>query len=170
MFVNSTADGSTTRSLAVYRVHKDTITLPNELACAAYEQRCLAGYFEAYLPNGQALTDKTLQNMLGGWSNTIRDLYNTDEVLRKTTLAMCLATLGRQQGEQWMIEESLKFYIGSLKEMTVALNIPSRARSDAILAATRLFSLFEASIAADLLSGNPNLIYNVFCLGYAWHG
>lgn len=120
-----------------------TITLPDELARTAYEDKYIGLYWEAYLPNGRALPADQTRLVLGSWSSATRDLYAADDTLRKSVLAMSFATLSKREGEKWMSEKSLKYYIEALQETAVALKIPSKAKSDELLSATRLFSLYE---------------------------
>jgi hypothetical protein len=86
-----------------------------------------------------------LQDILGGWTNTIQELYPTDNTLKKAVLALCLASSGRAEGMQWMTEEGLRIYVSALQEMKVALKRQSKAKQDAILTTARVFSLHEVS-------------------------
>jgi hypothetical protein len=63
-------------------------------------------------------------------------------------------------GVAWMAQEGLNAYVSGLQEMAVALQVPSRAWSDAILCAAKMFS-FEVcgqrpvdTCAVDTLPGN----------------
>lgn len=82
-----------------------TVVLPNTLTCSAYEDRVLGLFWSSYLPNGQALSSETVQDTLAGWTNAVRELYPTDDILKKTVLAMCLTSNGRHEGQKWMVEE-----------------------------------------------------------------
>lgn len=144
VFVNSTKQSpSSTLS---------TVALPASLAHSAYEERCLGLFWSAYLPNGRALSSNAVQDTLGGWSNTIRDLYSTDVMLKKAVLALCLATAGKLEGVRWMSEEGLTLYISALQDMSVALKKRSKANGDSILTAAKLFSLYEVRIGTKKCS------------------
>jgi hypothetical protein len=49
-----------------------------------------------------------VQDTLGGWTNTIQELYPTDNTLKKAVLALSLASSGRTERVQWMSEEALR--------------------------------------------------------------
>jgi hypothetical protein len=141
IFVNTTKQ----RSTVSYKHATTTITLPDTLARSASESRFIGNFWSAYLPNGRALSSGALQDTLGGWTNTIQELYPTDNTLKKAVLALCLASSGRAEGMQWMTEEGLRIYVSALQEMKVALKRQSKAKQDAILTTARVFSLHEVS-------------------------
>jgi hypothetical protein len=124
------------------------VTLPDALARSAYEGRYLELFWSSYLPNGRALSSDAIQDTLGGWTNTIQALYPTNEILRKTILAMAMTSTGKHDGKGSMIEEGVKLYVSALQDMSGALKKPSGANSDAILTTAKLFSLYEVCISA----------------------
>ena len=125
-----------------------TGALSEALVRSADEERYLGQFWSAYLPNGRALPSDTTWDALEGWSNTIQALYPTDGVLKKTVLAMSLSSCGRDEGNKELKERGLRLYSSALQDMAVALRTPSKARSDSILTASKLFSLYEVSFTA----------------------
>ena len=122
-----------------------TGALSNTLVRSADEERYLGHFWSAYLPNGRALSADAVQESLGSWTNTVQKLYSTDDTLKRTLLAMCLSSYGKQQGKKWIKEQGFRLYSAALQDMAVALKVPSRAKSDSILTASKLFSLYEVS-------------------------
>ena len=131
------------------RPQNTDIALPNELARSAYEQKYLGMYWEVYLPNGRTFPcADEVRHTLGGWTTPILELYQTEDVLKKSVLALCLSTVGRRDGQDWVAEEGLKLHVGALKEMTIAMRDPSRTRGDALFCAAKMFSLYEVGPAS----------------------
>ncbi|CRG86047.1 hypothetical protein PISL3812_03050 [Talaromyces islandicus] len=137
------------KSAAAVTAETTTITLPDTLARSASESRLVGNFWSAYLPNGRKLSSGAVQDTLGGWTNTIQELYNTDDTLKKAVLALCLASSGRIEGVQWMSKEALRVYVSALQEMKAALKRQSKTKQDAILTTARVFSLYEALHGAD---------------------
>ena len=137
----------------------EDVILPATLARTAYEDRYLGMYWEVYLPGGRAVSGEAVFE-LEGWSNTIQVLYPRDGLLRKALLAMSMRTLGRLNGEIWMQEEGLNFYIAALQDMSVALSVPSKTRrADALLTASKLFSHYEVCFVSFQYSMRSGLIF-----------
>ncbi|KAK3360595.1 hypothetical protein B0T25DRAFT_535978 [Lasiosphaeria hispida] len=131
-------------------VHTADIVLSHELTRSAYEEKLLGLHWETYLPNGcDFCCSSEVRHILGGWTTAVRELLVTDALLKKSVLALCLTTVARRDGVVWMAEQGLSAYVSGLQEMAVALQVPSRARSDALLCAVKMFSLYEAIHGAD---------------------
>ncbi|PGG98203.1 hypothetical protein GX51_06923 [Blastomyces parvus] len=147
---------SISRSTFTYQVIPSNITLPTALARSAYEEKYISLFWSAYLPGTRLLPPATVRNAFGAWTNTLQDLYLTDDVLRKGFLAICLATIGRQDGDRWMAEKGLELYAGALRDMSAALTVPKQAkeRADELWIASKLFSFHEAINGADDKHGN----------------
>ncbi|KAM0327486.1 hypothetical protein ACHAQA_005774 [Verticillium albo-atrum] len=147
VFINASKpiDG---QALTVTRVSPPAhdVSLHSSLARSAYEVKYLDLFWQIYLPSGQAFTPYASGYSIGGWTAVARDLFHTDDALRKSLLAMCLGTLGREGGEQWMIREGLRSYTQALGEMTSGLRSPEKRKSDAFLIASRLMGLYEVRI------------------------
>jgi len=112
---------------------------------SAYEEKLLGLHWETYLPNGRDFCCSAgVRHILGGWTTAVRELLVADALLKKSVLALCLTTVARRDGAAWMAEQGLSAYVSGLQEMAVALQqVPSRARSDALVCAAKMFSLYE---------------------------
>ncbi|KAK0724087.1 hypothetical protein B0H67DRAFT_679798 [Lasiosphaeris hirsuta] len=130
--------------------HTTEIVLSHGLMRSAYEEKLLGLHWETYLPNGRDFCcSAEICRILGGWTTVVRELIATDTLLKKSVLALCLTTVARRDGVVWMAEQGLSAYISGLQEMAAALQVPSRARSDALLCAAKMFSLYEAIHGID---------------------
>ena len=142
--------------------HTTDIVLSHGLTRSAYEEKLLGLHWETYLPNSRDFCcSAETRHILGGWTTAVRELIPTDTLLKKSVLALCLTTVARRDGLVWMAEQGLSAYISGLQEMAVALQVPSRARSDALLCAAKMFSLYEVcgpSIPRDLSTNHPVII------------
>lgn len=149
LFVNMTMQNSATKPSIPCAA--GDIALPDSLARSAYEDKYLGMFWESYLPGSRALSAESVRSTLGGWTNTIQDLYLTENVLRKALLAISLGTVGRRYGEKWMTEQALVLYVAALQDMSTALTVPSKAKGDALLTASKLFSLYEVRTSVSTL-------------------
>ncbi|KAK2800324.1 hypothetical protein FQN51_006232 [Onygenales sp. PD_10] len=152
----STSTSTATSTSTSISTGTPTITLPPTLARTAYQDKYISLFWTAYTPGSQHISPPTLRNSLGSWTNAIQDLYLTDDVLRKALLAISLTTIGRgRDGQKWMAEQGLEMYTGALKDMSATLAVGGRGRvwgkgrADALLTASKLFSLYEAMHGAD---------------------
>lgn len=139
MFVNKTSSSWNARSA------RDTtsVALPNTLAQSAYETKYVGLFWETYLPGSWALSASTVQGQLEGWVKVVGELYVSNVILKKALLAICLRMAARNSGEKWMGEKGFELYADALKQMSVALSVPSRAKSNELFAASKIFSLYE---------------------------
>ncbi|KAH8670100.1 hypothetical protein BGZ60DRAFT_375305 [Tricladium varicosporioides] len=158
LFINKTTTTITTTSTQNNTVKPSpleavsgSVLLPAALSHSAYEDKYIGLYWDTYLPSRQLLSrcKDSDRICLGGWTTTVQDLYVTSPVLRKALLALCLSTISRRDGQQWMAEEGLKFYVSALQGMSGALKVPANAKNDALLLANKLFSLYEAMYGGD---------------------
>lgn len=143
LFVNMAAQAQKAPLKPSSHGEMPSISLLDSLAHSAYENKYLGLFWEAYLPGSKALPSGELKGVLGGWTEAIPDLYLSDDVLRKALLAMCLGTIGRRDCKKWMAEQGLKLYVEALQDMSAALSRPAKARSNALLTASKMFSMYE---------------------------
>ncbi|KAK0615154.1 hypothetical protein B0T17DRAFT_619960 [Bombardia bombarda] len=150
-FVNTTGPGSHAyTAVAATRTTNinTTITLPDSLARAAYEDRYIAMFWDAYIPLGRDI--EPYQAFVNpSWPKVAQNLYPYHAVLRKAVLALGLSTIGRRDRQQWMVHEGLAFYACALKDMLGELRRPERWRSDALLASSEILSLYEILYGKD---------------------
>ncbi|KAM0281233.1 hypothetical protein ACHAQH_003664 [Verticillium albo-atrum] len=150
VFINASRPTSG-QALTVSRVPPPgpDVSLHPNLARSAYEVKYLDLFWRVYLPSGKPFTPYASGYSIGGWTAVARDLFSTDGALRKALLAMCLGTLGREGGDQWMVREALRSYTQALGEMTSGLRSPEKRNSDAFLVASRLMGLYEILYGGD---------------------
>jgi hypothetical protein len=122
------------------------IALPSTLARSAYENKYHGLFWEDYLPHGRAFTPEVAQFTTGKWIDAVHELFLAEPTLRMALLAMSLCSTGRRDGSKWMTEEGVRAYGRALHEMTRALELPTRAKSDGLLAAVRLLGIFEVKL------------------------
>lgn len=123
------------------------MVLSPSLTSSAYQVKCLDLFWGIHLPNGWSIPSEATKQALGGsWFDTVQHLCPADDILQKAALAISLNTIGSRDDNKNMRDEGLRFYAEALKESAVALSSRQwKMRGDALLAAARLFSLYEAS-------------------------
>jgi hypothetical protein len=153
LFVNKTADQQATAKpkpspsrIEAPATRFSAVTLPDQLARTACEDKFLGLFWESYLPNGRAFAAGSMRATLGGYNDTISALYPDDNVLKKAILAMCMTTIGKQQGDKWMSDTGLGLYVGAMHDMSSTLERQARVKPDVVLGAARIFSLYEVSV------------------------
>ena len=113
------------------------------LTRSAHESQYLDLFWEAYLPNGRPVPERLLRNFTCCWTEVARKLYTEDDCLRYALWANCLGNLHVRGGDRWLEAESIKLYGKALAALSGALQVPERAKSDALLVAVKLLGLFE---------------------------
>jgi hypothetical protein len=141
VFVN-VSQSADSHELAVTRTLPD-VTLPISLARSAYEEKYIGLFWDIYLPNGQEFTKLSLRYPVGTWVHAAQALYQSDPALHKVLLALCFGTISWRKDQVWMAQESLRFYVSSLRDLNAGLRNPTRRKSDALMLATRMLSLYE---------------------------
>ena len=112
-------------------------------------------FWQIYLPAdwNSSSSSAAKQNLGGSWLDIIQNVV-PDEMLplHKATLAMSLNTVGRRDGQSHIIEEGVNLYSDAMRASASALARPKQSdRPDALLAATRLFSLYEVCLVLHRL-------------------
>ncbi|KAF4541032.1 C6 zinc finger domain containing protein [Lasiodiplodia theobromae] len=125
------------------------IVLPDALTRTAYELKSLGMFWEAYLPQGVPFTSANAQFTTGSWLGIIDSIFHREDCLKHALLAMSLATVGRQRGDPWMVNQGYASHGKSLREMAYALQSPERVKKDELVAASKLMGLFEILFGAD---------------------
>ena len=113
------------------------------LTRTAHESQTLDLFWEAYLPNGRPVPERLLRNFTCCWTEVARKLYTEDDCLRYALWANCLGNLHVRGGGPWLEAESIKLYGKALAALSGALQVPEKAKSDALLVAVKLLGLFE---------------------------
>jgi hypothetical protein len=119
-----------------------SVTMSDGLTRLAYEVRYLELFWDTYLPLNKDLNQQ-MTYVNPSWVDAANELYPSDGALRAALLALGLATLGRRDGQQWMMEEGLSGYVRSLRQMSEQLRKPYGWKSDALLAASKALGLYE---------------------------
>jgi hypothetical protein len=96
-----------------------------------------------FLPNSRALPLDMVRNNMGGWINTVQDLHTTEPFLRKAMLALSLTTIGKAQDNSTMLRDGTELYGKALIDLSQALQSNQKAEINALLAAIRLFEVYE---------------------------
>lgn len=161
-----------------------SISLP--LSSALQQDRIIALFWEAYLPNSQSLPGTSTPSSPaattpGTAAPAPRDLINSSvsplqgyqtssPVYRKALLATALTTLskrhtggaGADEGAEWMLREGMRLYGESIADMSVALAKQKGAwKGFDLLAAARIYGLYEV--------GSLSLhFFAYFCFGEAY--
>ncbi|KAF6808532.1 C6 zinc finger domain protein [Colletotrichum sojae] len=158
IFVNVTnpARGTTVRAAAMAAVpvtmSSTSIIHSSTLSRAAYEKKMVDLFWDGYIPGapvGGGPANPISRYSHADWALTVQDLYRTEPALRQTLLAISLGTVGRRDGQQWMVDDGLRFYCRALNETNVALRHPTRWKSDGLMVATRILGLYELLYGAD---------------------
>lgn len=106
-------------------------------------------FWESYLPNSRffPLFDITLRN-LGGSISVIRDFPSQERGPLHTAFgAMALRAVADKEGTPpWMMQQATTLHLSALNQVRVSLSSRSK-NSLELLAAVRLFSLYEVSMA-----------------------
>lgn len=127
------------------------IELPNGLARSAYTEKTIAAFLEMYIPAGIAHA----QNVYAKELATLLPLMNLrDEALQAATLAVGITQLGTTTENKALTRHGRILYGKALKETAVALQNPSRASSESLLAVPRVMALFDMLFSVDPNSYN----------------
>ena len=111
---------------------------------SAYIVNMLGRFWEAYLPNGMQLDPQLAHHSTWGLVEFMgRVLPSQEDVLRKAAAAMCLATVDVREDQQWLRENSLRYYTEALHDMAAALSRPRKDGGLGLIGAIRIFSIYE---------------------------
>ncbi|KAL1648405.1 hypothetical protein SLS58_002158 [Diplodia intermedia] len=131
------------RSSAAPPVVPFDILLPDALTRTAFELKSLGLFWEAYLPKSMSFTPKHTQLTTGSWLGIVDAIYHRENTMKHALLAISLATVGRQRGDSSMVSQGYASHGRALREMAYALQTTERARTDELIAASKLLGLFE---------------------------
>ena len=123
--------------------HATALTHTAGLVSSAYEERYLAVFWDAYLPHGRYISSDVMGYTRGGWTNALPTLAQKSPIIRKILLAMCLRIAGHEWNQQRERDESLRYFVSSLSDMSSALARPSGVDHLALSLSSRLYSLHE---------------------------
>jgi len=132
-FINITNDSPSFQS---------AVTLPDHLARAAYDVRYFELFWGAYMPMKGNLQEH-ITYINPSWTDAANELYSANEALRTALLALGLGTIGRRDGQRWMIKEGRVAYVRSLGHMSRQLRGAQEWKSDSLLAASKVLGLYE---------------------------
>ena len=119
------------------------IAIPWPLMRSAYIEDMLGRFWEAYLPGGKQLDTQLAHHSTWGWVESMGLLLSQEDVSRKAAAALCLATVNVGENQQWLRENSLRYYTEALRDMATALNRPSKDGGVGLVSAIRIFSIYE---------------------------
>jgi hypothetical protein len=111
-----------------------TAVLPH----AAYRQQLLNAFIYSYVPVDQIgiLEEKP-------WLMLLPDLPTPTKALETSTLAICIAKLGRLNDDPMLVRESLRLYTQGLSELQSALWDPNLMYKDETLGACMALAMYE---------------------------
>ncbi|TEA17832.1 Beauvericin cluster-specific repressor BEA4 [Colletotrichum sidae] len=152
IFVNVTAPAKNKTSRETEAVQTTPTIVPAaSLSRSAYEDRVIDLFWDGYMPglSVRLQSSPVMRYALADWMDTLQSLYKTDTALRQALLAFGLATVGRREGQRWMMEDGLKLYCQAPGATNAGLRHPRRWKSDALLLASRLLGVYELLYGAD---------------------
>ena len=129
-----------------YVASSTDIALKDSFARTARDARFIGLFWETYLPNGRRFSPEALRYSPGGWTNTVIELHDTEPVLHYAIKALAYGAAATNEGGLQLRLKATQMHSRALVEMRKAMDDPSHYKSDAILAAARLFQYFEVSI------------------------
>ncbi|KAF2650044.1 hypothetical protein K491DRAFT_762000 [Lophiostoma macrostomum CBS 122681] len=113
------------------------------LISKAVEDGIVNSFWQAYLPNSRELPLDVAHEVMGGWLLSVQALYSAgDRLVRSALLAVALTTT-RGASADVMHNQGFRLYNAAVGEVSSALVIPEKSNSDSLLAAVRLFTLYE---------------------------
>ncbi|KAK0732018.1 hypothetical protein B0H67DRAFT_92482 [Lasiosphaeris hirsuta] len=120
------------------------------LARSAYEEKYFGAFFEAYLPQSRQLPLRIMSYTGGGWTNALPQLSRASPTVRNMLLAFGLTTAGHVCNRAEERREGLRYYTGSLRDMSAAVAAPNRVSDPmALCLVARLYSLYEVIFGHD---------------------
>lgn len=120
------------------------ITLNDTLAAKAVESGQIDLFWRAYMPHSRDLPVDVAHSVMGGWLLPVQQLCRSgDPLLRRIVLALALAATQGPGRVEEMRAYGFQLYSDALAEVAAALLTPKQAQSNKMLAAVKLFSLYE---------------------------
>ncbi|KAI8315473.1 hypothetical protein K4K61_001453 [Colletotrichum sp. SAR11_59] len=98
VFINVTGPGKAERPTT--KPSCTDVALPHSLARSAYEDKYISLLWDAWSPCGTPSADISANYPVYSWVSSARDLYQDDDGLRRTLIAMSLSTLGQKDGQE----------------------------------------------------------------------
>ncbi|KAK6000559.1 hypothetical protein QM012_003805 [Aureobasidium pullulans] len=101
-------------------------------------------FWTNYLPQEDPALDGSIGGILSApWIPSIRELAGKDDDVKKAMQACALAGLGWMNDDRGLVVRAASFYAQALKQTNTALQDPTTACDDRVLASCRLLILFE---------------------------
>ena len=128
------------------------LSLPPSLSQAAYRTKCVSALWEMYPGGGHHHSQCACEVSTVGWITDIHNtpLFQKNLALQKSVLALSLATIGRRDEREWMVQHGLRLYGAAVRSLSMEMARVSRLTppSDAMIATTRVLALFEVNYPA----------------------
>lgn len=121
--------------------------MPASLARSAFSAKSMEAVFNMFPAYEDARGSASLTDE---FSHILAEMSTQEEALRQTILAVGVVTLGKSSNNQTVIRQGQTLYGKALQEMGMALRCPERRQSNALLATTRLFGLYEIIYGAEM--------------------
>ncbi|KAF4833503.1 hypothetical protein CGCSCA4_v013356 [Colletotrichum siamense] len=161
VFINVTGPGKAGRT--TFKPSCTDVVLPHSLARSAYEDKYISLLWDAWSPCGTPSAEISANYPVYSWVSSARDLYQDDDGLRRTLIAMSLSTLGQKGGQAYSTAKGFQTYVQALSEVNVSLQHSKRWKSDAIMVASQGLGLFE------LLYGTQERVQAAGSQVKSWH-
>ena len=129
------------------------VALRPTLARSAYGDKYFSLFWDIYLGVPSKDSSECLARFpIGSWRSIAWDLRHEANVGSRAVLAMVLSTIGRKNGEYWMMQEGLKLYVSALGEAQASLRHPTKWKADSVLLACSALGMFEVLLRRPFLS------------------
>ncbi|KAK4178158.1 hypothetical protein QBC36DRAFT_210136 [Triangularia setosa] len=133
------------------------VLLPASLASSAYKCRYVGLFWDMYDPNSDL--ERDLDNSLSttSWLAGVHSdkSYHDSPLLQTSFLAFCLGTVGQRLNLKSLVENGMKAYNEALRGLSKSIAIQAQRKhipDNAIIATTRILSLYEVFFGSDPLS------------------
>ena len=126
--------------------------IPPSLAETAFTTKGMEAVFDLFPAHQDA--GGALQ-VINQFSKLLATLCMREEALRQTIFAFGLVTLGKESNDQVVVRKGRMLYGKALQELGASLQNPHRRTIEALLATTRLMSLYEIFYGAEGESISP---------------
>ncbi|EQB44502.1 hypothetical protein CGLO_16748 [Colletotrichum gloeosporioides Cg-14] len=123
VFINVTGPG---KARPTAKPSYTDVVLPHSLARSAYEDKYISLLWDAWSPCGIPSAEISAKYPVYSWVSSARDLYQGDDGLRRTLIAMSLSTLGQKDGQAYSTAKGFQTW-----------------KSDAVMVASQGLGLFE---------------------------
>ncbi|KAF5522109.1 hypothetical protein CGCA056_v006564 [Colletotrichum aenigma] len=128
VFINVTGPGNAGRT--TFKPSCTDVVLPHSLARSAYEDKYISLLWDAWSPCGTPSAEISANYPVYSWVSSARDLYQDEDGLRRTLIAMSLSTLGQKDGQAYSTAKGFQTYVQALSEVNLLYGTQERVQAD----------------------------------------